>query len=770
MSGVEMRTCVVDPIKKTFTYKGSIAWNELKDVQVEKADLRFCLYVKGEDSNGKINYNSTAFFFDVDNTTLLEGSVLVKAIKESLPGKRFYHLFTGGGHHFYFPVEQLITDECFNVYKKSYLSLVKKLEHLTELAFDPVFRRMQLGRVPGSYNSRRKRRVIFLGEHGEKTIQNLSEVFKSSPVTKTQEVILDRQLSERVKGEEVIYEQCGFIQYCHQNVVDLSGPKWIKAMGILAGRGNQELAHHISKDYPNYDPKEVNRFFKDTKYRPFCSTVDHLFDKEPPGSSPCVGCAHNREGNSPVTISGPHPTPSAGDGFHRRKQSGSGKNATWVIDEEKVVTHDVANHWVNCKGDKVLRIDSSLFLYEETSWRVKIESLKDPASFPTDVKDEFYSIPRHTLQGVTQRLKCLQELGMAALPQKNSDEMDNERYINFSNGVYNLEDGKLYDHSKDYYMINTMGTTMKEEQTPVWDRFLEEAIPDKKEQNLLQVFMGLSLSNEPTMNYQQYLWLYGKSGSGKTLISQVISELVGQAKTAYLPQNFLLPRTASEIRCDLKGKGLLLFLDAKFNRGMEEKRKWESFVTNLIGSPMVEYKLLYQDVFHIQPKCTLIVASNDRPLVQGVEEGGARRLRSIYFGQSPQSTDPKLFFKLKEELPGIAWWALEGLKQYKAKGMPSKGENEKSLDLEIEYLSQDDVKSFGDRFIRRSKGTNTLVSTLYTKYCVTTGSNMKEEDFTFRLVTYLTDKFKLPRAGILSYGQKGVRLHGFRFIKPGEEE
>ena len=66
--------------------------------------------------------------------------------------------------------------------------------------------------------------------------------------------------------------------------------------------------------------------------------------------------------------------------------------------------------------------------------------------------------------------------------------------------------------------------------SPMWDEFLDEMLPNKDHQLLLHQYVGYSFTNN--IKLEKALFLYGEGGNGKSVVQEVITELLGKENTS----------------------------------------------------------------------------------------------------------------------------------------------------------------------------------------------------------------------------------------------
>jgi putative DNA primase/helicase len=84
----------------------------------------------------------------------------------------------------------------------------------------------------------------------------------------------------------------------------------------------------------------------------------------------------------------------------------------------------------------------------------------------------------------------------------------------------------------------------------------------------------------------------------------------------------------------------------------------------------VRARFLYESAFQFKPQFKLFLAANHKPVIRGTDEGIWRRVRLIPFTvQIPKAEQDKdLLAKLRDELPGILAWAVQGCQLWLERG------------------------------------------------------------------------------------------------------
>ena len=115
-------------------------------------------------------------------------------------------------------------------------------------------------------------------------------------------------------------------------------------------------------------------------------------------------------------------------------------------------------------------------------------------------------------------------------------------------------------------------------------------------------------------------------------------------------------------------KGARFVTSVEPNEGM---RLDEGLIKQLTGGDRVTARKLYGNEFEFCPEFKLWMGTNHKPIVRGTDLGIWRRLVLIPFTvQIPDDkVDKHLKYKLREELPGILKWAVDGCLLWQREGL-----------------------------------------------------------------------------------------------------
>lgn len=247
---------------------------------------------------------------------------------------------------------------------------------------------------------------------------------------------------------------------------------------------------------------------------------------------------------------------------------------------------------------------------------------------------------------------------------EDEDEIDNAtQYFNLKNGLFNLDTFCLEKHNKAVYITGQAGFAYDPKATaPVFEEWLFKMFitPEGKTDwgliNLAQEAIGYTLTGDTS--FRVSFWVWGPTGSGKsTLLKLLIAMMEMYHEVLDLNQlgtnRFLLARVA--------GKRLVTFGEADASTQLADGM-YKALVDNG-GSVTADIK--NRDPITFTPQCKVWWGMNNLPYVN--DRSGAVDSRVIIIPMRnkipKEQWDFRLDEKLRNELPGIFNWAIEGLKR-----------------------------------------------------------------------------------------------------------
>mgnify|MGYP000972685448 CR=1 FL=1 len=235
-----------------------------------------------------------------------------------------------------------------------------------------------------------------------------------------------------------------------------------------------------------------------------------------------------------------------------------------------------------------------------------------------------------------------------------------------ANGVLDLRERKLCDPDPALLVSKRAGCAFDADaKAPRWIRFLEEILPDTDVRAYVRRQAGLILTG---LAAQWFLFLYGLGANGKTTLVEALFTLLGEYATRATGDLLVRSRQFKNLDFELaRLPGVRLLVGSEWSEGTALN---ENLVKDLTGGDSLRARDLYKSYFTFRPQLKLWMLGNHKPGIAGSDQGIWRRVRLVHFGQTipKDKQDPKLPEALREELPGILNWCLDGLADYLGRG------------------------------------------------------------------------------------------------------
>ena len=284
--------------------------------------------------------------------------------------------------------------------------------------------------------------------------------------------------------------------------------------------------------------------------------------------------------------------------------------------------------------------------------------------------------------------------GIPVLP----DQMDAyQEYLNCQNGIVNLRNGELMPHVPEFMMTKLClcEYDTSDKKPTRWLQFLDEVCNgDKDLIRYLQKCIGYSLTG--SNREQCAFFLYGIGNNGKSTFLETISDMLGGYAANAQPDTLMTKRndTGGGANSDIARLKSIRFVTTE--EPSEGVRLNEGLVKQLTGGGKVTCRFLFGDEFEYEPEFKIWIATNHKPVIRGTDVGIWRRIRLIPFEVNipKEKVDKNLKYKLREEMPQILRWAVEGYMMYSKEGLDMPDAVQKAT---AEYKSEMDLlQTFAD--------------------------------------------------------------------------
>jgi putative DNA primase/helicase len=273
------------------------------------------------------------------------------------------------------------------------------------------------------------------------------------------------------------------------------------------------------------------------------------------------------------------------------------------------------------------------------------------------------------------------EPGMPILP----GQLDAHPWLlNCANGTLDLRTGQLREHRREDYLTKLCPTEYHADvPCPLWLRFLDAIFGgDAGLIRFVQRLLGYCLTGDVS---EQILPIFHGGGSnGKSVLVNVIMEALGGDYAMKAAHSLLMTsrgeRHPTEV-ADLFGKRFVVVSETDQGRAMNE-----SLAKDLTGGEPIKARRMREDFWEFRPTHKVILCTNHRPRVTGDDHAIWRRLRLVPYGitfwnpddhpdgearglDPARKQDKNLLGKLRQELPGVLAWCVQGCLDWQRDGL-----------------------------------------------------------------------------------------------------
>ena len=238
--------------------------------------------------------------------------------------------------------------------------------------------------------------------------------------------------------------------------------------------------------------------------------------------------------------------------------------------------------------------------------------------------------------------------------------LDMRRSVLFQNGIYHVDEDRLEPLSPDLFVLNPLPYSYYPgKKHPQWDWFVNEIFnADAERIALLQEWFGYNLI--PSNHMEAMMFFFGPKAAGKSTTVDMLEAVLGTERCFPIDaQDFISQFGLSP----LVGKYAITISE---DRPIGESQKYRVLtkIKQITGQDTIIVRRKYKEPIKIKPYYRITYISND--LLDFADESGAflRRLNLLHFPNSyADNPDYDLKQNLLIEAPGVAVWAIEGLRR-----------------------------------------------------------------------------------------------------------
>lgn len=327
--------------------------------------------------------------------------------------------------------------------------------------------------------------------------------------------------------------------------------------------------------------------------------------------------------------------------------------------------HSYHNDWYAYNGTVYKALEDSLLdkqLYEYfNSFSVMQQSGKDVKCRSLNPDMWFINKLKHALRAHTY----LRPPDDVYEPFRigSGEPIDAAQAIVFRNGILDVDGETLKPLNPDIFHTGTLPYDYNPAaRCPLWTGAVYSYFNGDQEcHDLLQEWFGYNLTASNHM--QQMLFLFGVPGSGKSTTLNVLTALLGESRVCPLNIDDLVSRFGM---AQLVGKYAAIITEDRASNRTEADRVFQR-LKKITGQDMVTIDRKYRDPIQARLATRFTYAGNELPIFHDEPQALLRRFNLLYYGNNFYKTekgpDRDLGRRLQRELPGIANWAIVGLKR-----------------------------------------------------------------------------------------------------------
>lgn len=273
--------------------------------------------------------------------------------------------------------------------------------------------------------------------------------------------------------------------------------------------------------------------------------------------------------------------------------------------------------------------------------------------------------------------------------EKNPLEVRNETVV-FNNCVLDTDTMETHQHSKDYPQVTMLNYDYDPEaKTFMWYQFLNEVLPDKDRQRILQMFLGAVFVDRSLAKIETMLILKGSGSNGKSVICDTVIGVLGKENVSNFGLGALITGSDRKMNvATMNGKRLNYCSEIQ----LKEFGSGSDSLKAIISGEPIEARFNWGQNFTARNLPLLMANANQLPYMKDISHGMARRLCVISMDvEIPKEKQNKsLSNDMIDEYPGIFNWIMEGRSEFVKNGyrLPFNHDLEDALeDYQSEYNS-----------------------------------------------------------------------------------
>jgi putative DNA primase/helicase len=240
----------------------------------------------------------------------------------------------------------------------------------------------------------------------------------------------------------------------------------------------------------------------------------------------------------------------------------------------------------------------------------------------------------------------------------------NNSLMVFNNCVYDTETGQTHGFDRKWVQVTKVNYDyVPDDRAFIWLQFLEQVLPDKELQELLQEFLGSIFIDRQKAKIETLMILYGNGSNGKSVVYETITGILGKENVTNFPLTALM--------CGEERKKNIAYINGKRLNYCSEINtlafgKDSDVIKGLISGEPVEARVNYGNNFTARNIPLMMANTNKLPKLIDDSWGMRRRLCIVpFYVEIPKESQRiTLADDLRAEYSGVFNWIMEGRRKF----------------------------------------------------------------------------------------------------------
>lgn len=338
-------------------------------------------------------------------------------------------------------------------------------------------------------------------------------------------------------------------------------------------------------------------------------------------------------------------------------------NQTQMEGKDRLIqyVHGDFYRWEKCKYRPVSQAELRGWWYPWFSERkvskiladgsVKVTGIKPDLRFMRDIEDAAKAICYVRVADNAHEPICL----------ASGDSLDVTGAVVFQNGIYYVRSDSFCPITPDVFLTTTLPYDFDARaKCRLWEWFVMDIFRGEQDCiDLLQEWIGYCLV--ATNHMQSMMFLFGTSGSGKSTVGRVIEAVLGPERSCAVNTDSFRSLFGPS---KLLNKYVAIMSESRdIHRADIDKllQMWKA----ITGGDTISVPRKYRDAVDARLFCRLMYIANEVLPFDDTSQAMLGRTNLLYFPNNYRQSGPDrlLPHKLMREAPGIALWAINGLRR-----------------------------------------------------------------------------------------------------------